>query len=59
MAPISFEPEIYTYNIDSGQHVSNIAYIQCMYAKGHRVPVQGNFASKPAGGAPPPPPPPR
>ena len=30
MAPISFEPEIYTYNIDFGQHVSNIAYIQWM-----------------------------
>lgn len=30
MAILSFEPEIYTYNIDAGQHVSNIAYIQWM-----------------------------
>lgn len=43
------------------------AYIQCMYAKGHRVPVGGNFTSSPASRstvAPPPPagnppPPPR
>lgn len=37
-------------------------FIQCMYAKGHRVPVGGEFASAPGGAAPtmnaPPPPPP-
>ena len=38
------------------------AYTQCMYAKGHRVPVSGNFTSAPAApsagaGYPPPPPP--
>jgi len=45
------------------------AYMQCMYAKGHKIPVYGNFASqRPSGGyspgyspgyPPPPPPPPR
>lgn len=39
------------------------AYVQCMYAKGDRVPVSGNFAQSPAPAAaqpssPPPPPPP-
>jgi len=34
------------------------AYIQCMYAKGHRVPVAGNFQSVPTANQPPPPPPP-
>ncbi|HEX8986792.1 MAG TPA: glycine zipper family protein [Rhodocyclaceae bacterium] len=40
------------------------AYIQCMYAKGDKVPVSGNFAqpqapaAPPAGAYPPPPPPP-
>ena len=39
------------------------AYVQCMYAKGHRVPVQGQFAGAyrpgaPAANTPPPPPPP-
>jgi hypothetical protein len=42
------------------------AYIQCMYAKGHRVPVYGNFMTQqpaspsraPAAYPPPPPPPP-
>lgn len=40
------------------------AYIQCMYAKGHRVPVSGQFAnpspsvnSRPYASTPPPPPP--
>ena len=33
------------------------AYIQCMYAKGHRVPVAGNFVTAPAQHTPPPPPP--
>lgn len=41
------------------------AYMQCMYAKGHKVPVYGSFASqqpsRSSGGSysPPPPPPPR
>lgn len=40
------------------------AYTQCMYAKGHRVPVSGNLSSQPQGAprassmTPPPPPPP-
>ena len=37
------------------------AYIQCMYAKGHKVPVSGRLTSAPPAGpsyAPPPPPPP-
>jgi hypothetical protein len=33
------------------------AYIQCMYAKGHRVPVAGSFTSAPPVNTPPPPPP--
>ena len=35
------------------------AYVQCMYASGHRVPVYGNMISAPPSGgyAPPPPPP--
>ena len=28
------------------------AYIQCMYAKGHKVPVTGTFAGKPPGSPP-------
>lgn len=32
------------------------AYIQCLYVKGHRVPVPGQFTSAPSGGPPPPPP---
>ena len=31
------------------------AYIQCMYGKGHRVPVPGQFTNAPPGGPPPPP----
>jgi outer membrane lipoprotein SlyB len=36
-------------------------YVQCMYAKGHRVPVSGQLQQAPERGyyAPPPPPPPR
>jgi hypothetical protein len=30
------------------------AYIQCMYVKGHKVPVPGQFTSAPSGGPPPP-----
>lgn len=37
------------------------AYVQCMYAKGHRVPVSGRFVTepRPASHYPPPPPPSR
>ncbi len=39
------------------------AFIQCMYAKGHKVPVSGRLTSAPPAGpayaSPPPPPPPR
>ncbi len=55
----------------ASQHRYDISYIQCMYAKGHRVPVSGNFsnapspnrspssniATPPPGFTPPPPPP--
>ena len=37
------------------------AFLQCMYAKGHKVPVSGRFTSAPPAGSayvPPPPPPP-
>jgi hypothetical protein len=34
------------------------AYLQCMYAKGHRVPVSGSFTAVPPSNTPPPPPPP-
>jgi hypothetical protein len=32
----------------------DFAYIQCMYVKGHRVPVPGQFTGAPVGGPPPP-----
>lgn len=44
------------------QHRYDIGYTQCMYAKGHKVPVSGRFTSAPAAApaqpayAPPPPP---
>lgn len=46
------------------QHHYDVAYIQCMYAKGHQVPVSGSFSNvikqqpvtKPAANIPPPPP---
>lgn len=55
------------------QQYFDMAYIQCMYAKGHQVPVSGQFADKsgnapvgadsiippPPAGTPPPPPPPQ
>jgi len=49
-----------------GQRHYDNAYIQCMYAKGHRVPVTGHIEQQPASrspstrpaGYPPPPPPP-
>lgn len=34
------------------------AYVQCMYSKGHKVPVSGHLTSPPPRYAPPPPPPP-
>lgn len=42
------------------QRKYDMAYIQCMYAKGHRVPVSGNYtpASPPPAAATVPPPPP-
>lgn len=39
----------------SQQHFDN-AYIQCMYAKGERVPVSGQFMTNPSQVTPPPPP---
>jgi len=39
----------------------DVAYVQCMYASGHQVPVpagMGALSSMPAGNTPPPPPPP-
>jgi len=36
----------------------DFAYTQCMYAKGHKVPVAGRFTSAPARAVTPPPPPP-
>ena len=46
------------------QHRYNVGYTQCMYAKGHKVPVSGEYASMngrsaPRNYTPPPPPPPR
>lgn len=38
------------------QHRYDIAYTQCMYAKGHKVPVAGRFTSAPARTGTPPPP---
>lgn len=47
-----------SYNL---QRRYNVAYIQCMYAKGHKVPVSGRLMSSnpspPAAYTPPPPPP--
>ena len=40
----------------TAQRAYDYAYIQCMYVKGHKVPVAGQFTSAPAAGAPPPPP---
>ncbi len=36
----------------------DMAYMQCMYAKGNQVPLSGNLVSPPAASPPPPPPPP-
>ena len=59
-----------SYGYGSGYYVQqryDAGYIQCMYAKGHKVPVTGRYTSsyearerdRPAYYAPPPPPPPR
>jgi hypothetical protein len=43
------------------QHRYDVGYTQCMYAKGHKVPVAGRFTSSPSTArsySPPPPPPP-
>ena len=52
-----------SYSGYDAQHRYDIAYQQCMYAKGHRVPVAGRFSQSPPSrprttGNPPPPPPP-
>ncbi|MCX8086832.1 MAG: glycine zipper family protein [Rhodocyclaceae bacterium] len=42
-----------------GQRQYDIAYVQCMYAKGHRVPLNGSYSpAVPAASQTPPPPPP-
>lgn len=50
----------------ANQRQYDIAYIQCMYSKGHRVPISGQFSAPkpisahippPPAGSPPPPPP--
>lgn len=49
------------YSAYGSQRAYDAAYVQCMYAYGHRVPVYGNMISAPGQGAPgyaPPPPPP-
>jgi hypothetical protein len=38
------------------QYRYDAGYIQCMYSKGHRVPIAGRFSSAPQRSAPPPPP---
>ncbi|MFC5430595.1 hypothetical protein ACFPTO_17580 [Paraburkholderia denitrificans] len=37
----------------------DMAYVQCMYARGHRVPIYGHMVAAPQTGRPPPPPPPQ
>jgi hypothetical protein len=50
------------YSAYDAQHRYDIAYLQCMYAKGHRVPLAGQFTqsppARPHASYPPPPPPP-
>lgn len=46
-------------SVYGSQRQYDIAYVQCMYAKGHRVPVSGTYTpshSTPTSGYPPPPP---
>jgi outer membrane lipoprotein SlyB len=40
-----------TYSGFSMQQRYDIGYTQCMYAKGHKVPVSGEFASRNSGGS--------
>jgi hypothetical protein len=44
-----------TYEV---QRRYDFAYIQCMYSRGHKVPVPGGYTNPPAGSIPPPNPPP-
>ena len=46
----------YASGYDVQRHYDS-GYVQCMYAKGHRVPVSGRYSHPPAAYAPPPPPP--
>jgi hypothetical protein len=43
---------------EDAQRRYDFGYLQCMYAKGHKVPVPGAYAGAPRGNVPPPPPPP-
>jgi hypothetical protein len=43
-------------DVSGSQRQYDMAYVQCMYAKGHRVPVSGNYLPAPGVGVPPPPP---
>ena len=47
---VSGSPAGATYEV---QRRYDFAYLQCMYAKGHRVPVSGGYTSAPAGNPPP------
>ncbi|WP_137896543.1 hypothetical protein [Ramlibacter sp. 2FC] len=40
------------------QRAYDTAYVQCMYAAGHRVPIYGRMVGPPGPASPPPPPPP-
>lgn len=47
-------------SLRGGQRQYDMAYVQCMYAKGHRVPLNGSYSptsTAPAAAAMPPPPP--
>lgn len=45
------------YSLRGSQRQYDHAYVQCMYAKGHRVPVSGVYTAPPAGSPSIPPPP--
>jgi hypothetical protein len=49
----------YSVAADNIQERYDIAYVQCMYANGHQVPLPANYtaAPRPVSSAPPPPPP--
>jgi len=52
--------QAYGVSAYEAQERFDVAYVQCMYANGHQVPVpagMGNLAARPAAAAPPPPPP--